>query len=180
MKNRQVEHWKLFYDATKALFVLDDMLAESYNWYYQELFYIKLFSFLDESLDYIATSEEEFKDSLLMTKWLQHVHNWREKLFGVLSEDEIIYLQYRRVRAAHMFQNRFEYDADIETQNSIKIVCKEGGRKKCSLGNVNASIEKVETGYSRSDELDRDLDSKIHPILHEMRLDLNSIYNSYS
>ena len=178
MNNRLAEHWKLFYDAIKALFVLDDLLAANPNWYYQELFYVKLFGFLDESPKFIADCEEKFADNSFMIEWLQHVRIWREELFKGLTEDEIIYLQYRRVRAAHMFQNGFEYDADSPTQNDIKIVCKEGGRKKYSLENVNASIKTVETGYSRSDVLDRDLHSKIHPILHEMRLNLNNIYDS--
>ena len=42
MGNKEAEYWKLFYDAIRALFVLDDMLDKQYNWYYQELFYIKL------------------------------------------------------------------------------------------------------------------------------------------
>ncbi len=180
MENRQAEHWKLFYDATKALFVLDDMLAECYNWYYQELFYIKLFCFLDESPNYIAKCKDEFKGSLLMTEWLQHVQNWRQELFAVLSENEITYIQYRRIRAAHMFQNRFEYDADDTIQKNNRIVCKEGGRKEFSRADVVTMIKAVETDYSQSDELDIALNRKIHPVLRKMRLDLNSIYNSFS
>ena len=180
MDNRQAEHWKLFYDATKALFVLDELLEEKPNWYYQELFYIKLFSFLRESPDFIAKCEEEFVSSKSILEWLQHVRNWREELFRILSEDEIIYIQYRRVRAAHMFQDGFEYDANALTQNDIRIVCKDGGNIKYSRAYVDASIKNVETRYSRSDELDRELDQKIHPILHRMRLDLNNICNSRS
>ena len=180
MEYKLAEHWKLFYDATKALFVLDDLLAEKPNWYYQELFYIKLFGFLDESPKFIAKCKEKFVDSRFMIEWLQHVQCWREELFEILSEDEIIYLQYRRVRAAHMFQNGFEYDTNEPNQNKLKIVCRDGGRKEYSRKDIDASIKKVEAGYSRSDELDRDLDHKIHPILHKMRLDLNDICNSCS
>lgn len=178
MDLRQAEHWKLFYDTTKALFVLDDMLFENYNWYYQELFYIKLFSFLDESPNYITKCKEEFGNSRLMKKWLQHVLNWRNDFFDKLSTDEIIYIQYRRVRAAHMFQNKFEYDANDPTYKELRIICKSGGRKKYALAKVNASIKNVESNYCRSDELDEDLGKKIHSILHKIRIELNNIYNS--
>lgn len=180
MGNKEAEYWKLFYDAIRALFVLDDMLDKQYNWYYQELFYIKLFSFLDESLNYITNCEKEFEDSRLMLEWLQHVRKWRLDLFNILSEDEIVYIQYRRTRAAHMFQHGFEYDADVPTQNDIRIVCKEGGRKNYSRVKVDICRRNVENGYKSSNDLDKDFDKKIHSVLRSMRLDLNNVYESYS
>lgn len=180
MDSKLLEHWKLFYDTTKAMFVLSDKLVKNYDWFYQELFYIKLFSFLDESPNYIAKCHENFGNNELITEWLQHISDWRGKMFEKLSENWIIYIQYRRTRAAHMFQYGFEYEAYATSPNNIRIVCKEGGRRNYARANVDAIIKTIEAGYSNSYELDRDFDRRIHPTLNNMRLDLNNIYNSLS
>ena len=179
MTEKELEHWKLFYDTAKALFVLDDLLSEKFNWYYQELFYIKLVSFLDETIPYINKCKKIFVDHKLLQEWLQLLISWRKNIYDALTEGEAIFIHYRRHRAAHMFQDGYEYDPDSKKQNNIRILQEDGELKNYSSLQVQNCINDVTREFRRSDELDINIDAKIHPILSKMKTELNLLYNSY-
>lgn len=122
------KHWKLFYDTTRALFVLNDILVNQAipNWYYQELFYIKLVCFMDEAVNYIEGIKAKFKDDEIRSEWLECVREGINTIIDNLSEDELIYIYYRRTRAAHMFQHGYEADPINPEKIVVKIIQKDG------------------------------------------------------
>lgn len=173
------KHWKLFFDTTEALFRLSDGLANQVtpNWYYQELFYIKLVSFIKEAINYIEEIKAKFQDKEIMSEWLECVRGGIYTLIDNLSEDELVYIHYRRTRAAHMFQSRYEENPNDQGNAVVRILQKDGTLKSYMNSDVVSSIERIESNYSRSDILDRDFDRKIHPLLNNLRHNLNKIYN---
>lgn len=173
------KHWKLFYDTTRALFVLNDILVNQAipNWYYQELFYIKLVCFMDEAVNYIEGIKAKFKDDEIRSEWLECVREGINTIIDNLSEDELVYIHYRRTRAAHMFQSRYEENPNDQGNAVVRILQKDGTLKSYMNSDVVSSIERIESNYSRSDILDRDFDRKIHPLLNNLRHNLNKIYN---
>lgn len=175
--NNDQKHWKLFYDTTKALFVLNDMLAQRYNWYYQELYYIKLVSFIDESIKYIEDLKASIGNSDLFVEWLDCVREGIDTILSNISEDELVFIHYRRTRAAHMFQDGYEFDPSKPKKTIVRIRLTNDETKSYTYVETNQCINRVESCYKRSDELDQDFDQRLFLVLTNIRKDLNRIYN---
>lgn len=168
------KHWKLFYDSTKALFVLDDMLATKYNWYYQELFYVKLVSFFVDSLSYVKEKAYPLPNDKVVSKWFECFWNWRERILQSLSADELIFINYRRHRAAHTFQDGYEYNPNGENKD-VRILHENGKIVAHARLEIEEAIRRVTNGYKDTKEWDIEMTNRLHPLFLEMRTELNRI-----
>lgn len=177
---KKQEHWKLFFDTTEALFVLSDELANQVtpNWYYQELFYIKIASFLhDDTIKYLNKLQTEFGDNKVMTEWLVCIHEGIHTIINNLQEEELVFIQYRRTRAAHMFQDGYEYDPNNPNKTIVRILQEDDTLKPYIYSDAIRHIESVKSKYRNTVEFDKYLDRKLHPLLTNLRHNLNRIYN---
>lgn len=170
--------WKAFYDWTLSMFYLNDALHEKFNWYFQELFYIRVVSFLEDSVTYINNEEKPIVNKPEIDEWFSVVLDGRNKMYECLSTDEWIYFHYRRDRACHMTINSYDY-SNIGREKKWRD--KSGNKIKIPVENVLASVERIHNGpYRNSESLDIYLDLKIYPVLNSLREELQSILKKYS
>lgn len=177
---KELERWKLFFDATKALFVLSDELnaQDTPNWYYQELFYIKLASFINaDTIIYLNKLKAEFGDNIIMIEWLTCIHEGIHTIINNLQEEELVFIQDRRTRAAHMFQDGYEYDPKKPEKIIVRILQEDDTLKPYIYSDAIRHIESVKSKYRNTIEFDKYLDRKLHPLLTNLRHNLNRIYN---
>ena len=130
-----------------------------------------------EAINYIEEIKAKFEDNEIMLEWLECVRGGIYTLIDNLSEDELVYIHYRRTRAAHMFQSRYEENPNDQGNAVVRILQKDGTLKSYTNSDVVSSIERIESRCRRSDILDRDFDRKIHPLLTNLKHNLNVIYN---
>lgn len=173
---KEQEQWKLFYDTTKALFVLSDEITKKPNWYLQELYYIKLVSFMAESIRYIEKVKALFETNLIMQEWLDCVRKGIDSILTNLSEEELVFIHYRRTRAAHMFQLGYEYDPKKPQKTVLRIRQRDGFIKQYTYSETSKCIKQIENNYINTTDFDVYIDRKLSPLLTIIRCDLNKIY----
>lgn len=123
-----------------------------YDKWYQQLFYIKLvglFEVLQGNTSINASNDD----------YITRVKDCVNKIYDILTDDEYIYIVYRRVSSAHPLQNKYDlYNSFGESINNTKEPYIRGQKKTLSREDLNKAIDRV---LDQCDNIDKNYDIKI-------------------
>ena len=98
--SKPIEEFYLFLQWQMDLYCLDGELANEYNRFLQQLYYIKLSEYLISGKRTLSnlSSINTIKDDIAVKDLI----NFQQELLNNLSEEEFQYIQYRRHSSAHI------------------------------------------------------------------------------
>ena len=98
--SKPIEEFYLFLQWQMDLYCLDGELANEYNRFLQQLYYIKLSEYLISGKRALSnlSSINTIKDDIAVKDLI----NFQQELLNNLSEEEFQYIQYRRHSSAHI------------------------------------------------------------------------------
>lgn len=98
--SKPIEDFLLFLQWQMDLYCLDGELANEYNRFLQQLYYIKLSEYLISGKRILSnlSSINTIKDDIAVKDLI----NFQQELLNNLSEEEFQYIQYRRHSSAHI------------------------------------------------------------------------------
>lgn len=98
--SKPIEEFYLFFQWQMDLYCLDGELANEYNRFLQQLYYIKLSEYLISGKRTLSnlSSINTIKDDIAVKDLI----NFQQELLNNLSEEEFQYIQYRRHSSAHI------------------------------------------------------------------------------
>lgn len=98
--SKPIEEFYLFLQWQMDLYCLDGDLANEYNRFLQQLYYIKLSEYLISGKRTLSnlSSINTIKDDIAVKDLI----NFQQELLNNLSEEEFQYIQYRRHSSAHI------------------------------------------------------------------------------
>ena len=98
--SKPIEDFRLFLQWQMDLYCLDGELANEYNRFLQQLYYIKLSEYLISGKRTLSnlSSINTIKDDIAVKDLI----NFQQELLNNLSEEEFQYIQYRRHSSAHI------------------------------------------------------------------------------
>jgi len=143
----------------RSTFYLNQKLFEEFDLIYQEAFYVKLYTLLEEGLKYATKVREILSkgENISKTQWYTTLIESLLKIRSSLDESELLYIEYRRHSASHIFQNDYEH---IQDDLSIKKI-----RKKRDLAVIKNSTEDLIRKHGSDRKIDEYLNKKLHPEL---------------
>ncbi len=149
----------------RSIFYLNQKLSEEFDLIYQDAFYVKLYTLLEEGLKYATKVREILSKggNISNTQWYSTLIESLLKIRSSLDESELLYIEYRRHSASHIFQNSYEH---IQEDLSIKKI-----RKERDLAVINNLIEGLIRKHGSDRNIDEYLNNKLHP-------ELTRIYDS--
>lgn len=165
VQHAQFEQW------LKSLFYLNNELIKSWEFVYQEMFYLKFYETITEGLVYANKVLEHLKigNSENKIEWYNELINGINNIKAELSEEELDYIEYRRHNTCHIFQNSYEH-----IQDNFKI---KKNRKDKELHNTNNNLKKIINKYGSDKKIDFFLNSKLQSKLHSLHNRLTKIYD---
>lgn len=156
VKEVQFEQW------LKFTFYLNQKLSEEYETIYQDSFYIKIYELLTEGLiyankvhKYLLRGENHEK-----TNWYSKLITGLNKIKLDLNESEILYIEYRRHSASHIFQNQYEH-----IQENLRI---KKERKLKNLEELNNQLSVLIIKHGNDRNVDEYLNKKMQPKLTQI------------
>ena len=98
--SKPIEEFYLFLQWQMDLYCLDGELANEYNRFLQQLYYVKLSEYLTSGKRTLSnlSSINTIKDDIAVKDLI----NFQQELLNNLSEEEFQYIQYRRHSSAHI------------------------------------------------------------------------------
>lgn len=164
VQEKQFEQW------LKFTFYLNEKLREEYDSIYQDAFYIHVYEILTEGLTYANKVYEGLLKSknLKKIKWYSELINGLNKVKSDLSDSELLYIEYRRHIASHIFQNSYEF-----IQDNFKI---KKERNKENLKDIKEKLNTLIINHGGDRELDDFLNHKIQSYLKKIYENLQSIH----
>ena len=145
----QFEQWvRTFFQLTYKLYeVFDPML--------QDLHYIKLYGILTEGHEYakVVLQHLEGGKNVNKTNWYLKFVSGIASLKSLLSERELLYIEYRRHNICHIFQNQYEH---IQENYSIK-----SQRKGMGLTEIDAALKSLLLEFGNDRNIDGYLKDKL-------------------
>lgn len=98
--SKPIEEFYLFLQWQMDLYCLDGELANEYNRFLQQLYYVKLSEYLISGKRTLSnlSSINTIKDDIAVKDLI----NFQQELLNNLSEEEFQYIQYRRHSSAHI------------------------------------------------------------------------------
>lgn len=164
-QNEQFNQW------LRRFFYLNSELSKKHDVFHQELFYVRLDGFFTECFEY-ANKELSYLKKNPVNAGLQ---NFYSKLVSEitnlklnLTEDEYLYIGYRRNVVCHILQNGYEI-----IQDDFKIKKKREGMNMNILRNKLKGFILLHGGESN---IDKHLNSKIQPKLISIHTNLVKLY----
>ena len=153
VQEKQFEQW------LKFTFYLNEKLRKEYDTIYQDVFYVKIYEVLTEGIEYATKVHESLikGSNVQKTEWYSKLITGLNKVKSSLNDPEILYIEYRRHLASHIFQNQYEH---IQDNLRIKKV-----RKNKDLKEINDQLKSMIAHYGSDREIDDYLNKKIQPIL---------------
>lgn len=148
-----------------------EALSSNYDRWYQQLFYIKL-------AELLKMKSEEISPKFGKDKYILKVTTCLHKICDALSDDECIYIVYRRDSAAHPFQNGYDiFDTSGEKIKKERVLTFK--EKSISLGreDINRAIDKVlESSGNIDKNCDLEIVKKLSPSILELK---EGLYENY-
>ena len=143
----------------------------SWNALYAQMFYIKLYGLIDEKQEntILYSAEDEY---------LKCVNKVISAIRKQLSNDEYIYIQYRRNSAAHPIQNSYDiFTNDGDIIRKTRDLQKDGEKISLSREDVSKAIGRILEINGNSDiNFDIKIVKKLTPIILQMKEDLAKNY----
>ncbi len=104
--SKPIEEFYLFLQWQMDLYCLDGELANEYNRFLQQLYYIKLSEYLISGKRTLSnlSSINTIKDDIAVKDLI----NFQQELLNNLSEEEFQYIQYRRHSSAHIYLDGYD------------------------------------------------------------------------
>lgn len=177
----QIVHYTQFRNYLKSLLELSNELNNGYNLFNHQLFTVKLYNILTDGYDYIVgiTSSNKYpkinpeKMQFFYPRLLEGLIEMKKQF----TEDEFLYLGYKRHNVCHIFQwgyERIQSDGKIkETRNERGIDGKEVIMGRNELSNKFISVL---YDYGGENEGDKNFNIKktklIYPIARKLYEDL--------
>lgn len=159
---------KQFIQWLYKLFGLNNELHTEYNTFYQLLFYIVVYELLTEGRDYNMRNIDSFKPKDdCHNKWFyDKIEEHLEKIRNSLSDEEYVFIEYKRHTACHIFQNQYEH---IQDNGKIK-----EKRKTQNIDDIVCKIETILLKHGGAKECDLYLHKKLYPIICEFYEDIKN------
>lgn len=149
-----------------------EALSSNYDRWYQQLFYIKL-------AELLKMKSEEISQKFGKDKYILKVTTCLNKICDTLSDDECIYIIYRRDSAAHPFQNGYDLYNKLgnlyEKERNLEI---KGNSTSLSREDISRAIGRVLTANNNIDKnSDINIIKKLFPYIMELKEGLIENYN---
>lgn len=156
VQETQFEQW------IKTFFLLNNELSEEYNFIYQDAFYTKLYELFTEGIVYGNKLLEKSQNPghHKTTNWYFKLIEGLNNIKSELSDTEFEYIEYRRHRACHIFQNSFEH-----IQENLRIKKERKGKK---VQDIQARIQILILKHGSDKNIDHFLNKKLQPIITEL------------
>ncbi len=156
----QFEQW------VKYIFYLNAKLQKEYDAVYQDAFYVKLYEMSSEGIGYATKVYNYMKKSNNLDKanLYSTLINGFEKIIADLNEPELLYIEYRRHSASHIFQNQYEF---IQDNLTIK-----KSRKGKDLKEIDSILKNLVKKHGNDRQIDKYLNSKIQPKLTKLYMSI--------
>lgn len=137
---------------------------EGYDRWYYQLFYIKLAGLFEvmQKNNSICTSDD---------RYIQKVKLTLEQIYNSLSTDEYIYIIYRRVSAAHPFQNGYDIFKESGEKYDEKRKCAiKGEGEQLSREDIDRAIGRVLDANGNDDKkCDINIVRKLSPHIMQLK-----------
>ncbi|MBR4499546.1 MAG: hypothetical protein IKP11_03300 [Paludibacteraceae bacterium] len=150
---------------------LTEALINNYDRWYQQLFYIKLAELFKAKYEDIFEDQGE-------DRYILKVSTCLKKIYNVLSDDECIYILYRRDSAAHPFQDGydlFKESGDIYENRRALII--KGDSVLLSREDIIRAIRRVlDTDGNCDQKCDIRIVQKLSPYIMELKADLSETF----
>jgi len=148
------------------LFYLNHELNSNYNSVMMNYFYVLLYEATHSGKEYINSVYQNIKGSNTKNeKTFSILHHHIPLLLDDFEEDEVLYLNFRRDDACHIFTNGWEIDINF-SKNKLKDT-----RKKQDIREIDIKIENVIRRHGGLPE--KNVDSYFLKTLFNKILDLN-------
>lgn len=171
-----------FYDWMRKIWGVSIELEQEYNLYYHILYTTFLVEFLTEGEKYILESIETLKKvgNKPMLDWSCRVRDGIQEIKNQYTDEEFIYLEYRRHNSCHIFTKGYESIQDNGKIKKVRQVCtKQGGKKEILLDDFDMLSYDVLSKYGGAAIGDKNFDIAKHqlvaPVLNRLFNDLNNM-----
>lgn len=153
----------LFLQWIKDFICLTKLLSQEPNRWYQQLFYINLVGLFD------IISKDPFISSL-EDVYTKHVKQCVNEMLNVLTDDEFLYVVYKRHSAAHPLQNHYDlFDQEGNKREKVNTWKIRGNDKQLTMEEVLRSIHRILSKY-RNDEMLSSIDIRNKLTPHILQL----------
>ena len=154
----------LFLEWVKGLIFLTKLLNKSLDQWYQESFYIHLIGLFEVISK--ETSIKSWTDS-----YTTRVKECVEEIYGLLTDDEYMYLEYCRHSVVHPLQNGYDmYEANGKARKYNKPLLIRGRYVKTSPIDVVKTIDELIYHYGNDEDLFfQDILHKLTPSILKMQ-----------
>ena len=152
----------LFLQWILDIVCLTQALNEDYNRWYQQLFYVKLVGIFE----HIEKDELPSNDT-----YIQNVKQCVNEIYENLTDDEYIYIVYRRHGVAHPLQNKYDiYNSFGVKYDKIRGVLIKGLEQQLSREDMVKAINKVDDDKS----FDIEIVKRLSPIIQKLNIGLRA------
>ncbi len=171
-----------FYDWMRKIWGVSNELEQEYNLYYQILYTTLLVEFITEGERYILHNimTLEKVDNKPLLDWSCRVRDGIQEIKSQYTDEEFIYLEYRRHNSCHIFTKGYESIQDNGKIKKVRQVCtRQGDKKEIRLEDFDMITYDVLTKYGGAAVGDKNFDIIKHqlvaPVLNRLFNDLNNM-----
>lgn len=178
MRNNQFNKW-----LNMLCWLSDELnkgLEEIQSLMYNQLYIVKLVEFITVGREYVLTELTNDKSDYAHACF-EEIANTIDIIISQYSEDELIYLEYRRHNVCHIFQEGYDiYQQDGKIKNNKNVISKEiGTAKTLTTKELEDKFAAVLHQYGfpnkPDDNFDKTKRALIHPVLSNLRDKINEI-----